>query len=125
MKRQNHEHQEQVKFIRWAETQELMPQLKLLFAIPNGGTRGGNTRQRIINGKMLKAEGVKSGVPDLFLAFPSNGYHGLFIEMKIKPNKLTREQKSWLISLELNGYKSVVCYSADEAKNEILKYLVY
>jgi hypothetical protein len=52
------------------------PELRLMFAIPNGGSRD---KREAAN---LKAEGVKSGVPDIFLPVARQGYIGLFIELK-------------------------------------------
>lgn len=54
----------------------LIPELARLFAIPNGGQR-----DKITAGK-LKAEGVKPGVPDIFLPVPRHVWAGLFVEMK-------------------------------------------
>ena len=53
----------------WMEKQH--PELKLLFHIPNGGSRN---KAEAAN---LKAQGVKPGVPDLCLPVARCGYHGL------------------------------------------------
>jgi hypothetical protein len=97
------------------------PQLKWLFHIPNGGTR--NIREAV----ELKAQGVKSGVPDLAL-FYARGlnypmYHGLFIEMKVKPNKVSAEQVAWLDNLAKEGYYCAVCYNWKEARDTLVNYL--
>lgn len=83
----------------------------LLFHIPNGGSRN------MIEAVNLKRQGVKAGVPDLFLPYASKGYHGLFIEMKAlrKGAKTSEEQDAWLSILENNGYKCNVCYGEKEA----------
>lgn len=52
------EHQEQVAFVRWFRAQ--YPKIVIL-AIPNGGAR------HIVAAKKLKAEGVVSGVADLYI----------------------------------------------------------
>ena len=83
------------------------------FAIPNGGARNA------ITGKMLKDEGVKKGVPDLFIPFYSLGFYGLFIEMKTAKGKLSKEQNEWLDYLKTQNFRSVVCYSFEDARKEI------
>lgn len=94
------------------------PQLKWLVHIPNGGTR--NIREAV----ELKAQGVKAGVPDLMLPVGFNGgYFGLFIEMKVKPNKLSEEQKIWIMGLGDLGYCCKVCYSWIEARDTLIAYL--
>ena len=114
------EHSEQCKVIEWFElfsrTRGIEP--FMLFAIPNGGARNA------ITGAMLKAEGVRPGIPDLFLAIPAFGFHGLFIEMKKrKTGVLSDAQKNFIYRLEDKGYCAVVCYGFDEAKREIEAYL--
>lgn len=118
------EHGHQAALFYWAaQNINQYSQLKWLFAIPNGGLRYPATAAR------MKAEGVKSGVPDIMLAVPvDNGYTGprytgLFIEMKVGKNVPTDEQKEWLKYLGQAGYFTAVCYSWIEARYVILKYL--
>ena len=114
------EHNLQCQVIQWFNLQ--YPKL-LMFAIPNGGSRGGNKLQRIINGSKLKREGVISGIPDLFLAYPTKKSAGLFIELKVKPNKPSTEQKEIMQKLITAGYACVVCYSLEETIENIKNYL--
>lgn len=112
------EHYEQVKLFQWAKAQSSKHlQLTMMFAIPNGGQRN------IVTATKLKAEGVKSGVPDILLAYPSIGCHGLFIEMKSPKGKVSDNQREWLSALSANEYLTAVCYSFDEAKKVICEYL--
>lgn len=74
-------------------------------------------------GARLKRKGVKSGVPDCLIFVPKGIFSGLAIELKIKPNKTTENQKKWLKSLQNAKWKTCVCYSFDEAKEEIDNYL--
>lgn len=74
--------------------------------------------------KRFKAEGVRAGVPDLFLPVARGGYHGLFIEMK-RPdhkNKPSKAQNEWQQFLTKQGYLSVVCYGYEEAIQTIQRY---
>ena len=119
-----HEHNEQVKLFRWAfSNEDIHPELKMMFAVPNGGVRGGNPRQRTINGLRLKQEGVRNGVPDIFLAVPKGIYHGLFIEMKHGKNVMSEDQVKWKDKLLSFGYDFSLCYSYEIAKTRILEYL--
>ena len=70
-----------------------VPALEWLHAIPNGGSRGDSAKSRQIRGGALKAEGVRSGVPDIFLPWPNAGFHGLYIEMKKPTQKPKRKGK--------------------------------
>ena len=74
-------------------------------------------------GAQLKALGVRAGWPDLFLAVPRGGYHGLFVEMKAKHGKLSDAQKELHPILREQGYLVVVCYGALEAMDIIKRYL--
>jgi hypothetical protein len=80
-------------------------------------------RRNIITGARLKKEGVRRGIPDLFLAVPKNGYSGLFIEMKTPSGKLSAEQDARIGELMMKCYECVVCRSFDAAKWEIETYL--
>lgn len=73
------------------------------------------------------------GIPDLFIAEPRNGYHGLYIELKVespykldgglKKNEHLQEQSEILKRLNYKGYKAVFGVGFDETKNIIDDYL--
>ena len=54
---------------------------------------------------------------------PNNTYNGLAIELKIKPNKPSENQKKWLKKLESMNWKSCVCYSLDEVIKTVEEYV--
>lgn len=115
---QGSESAEQQALFQWADMMSRKyPQLSLLYHIPNGGARSKATAGR------LKAEGVKSGVPDLCLPVAKGKYHGLYIEMKINSNKPTQNQIKWIESLIVEGYQAKVCYGWQEAVKIIENYL--
>jgi len=112
------EHLEQAALFQWAEIyKNRAPALEMLFAVPNGGKR------HVKTAITLKAEGVKAGVPDVWLPVPSRIYHGMVIEMKFGKNTVTEEQKAWLLNLENHGWFTAVCYSWEAAAIEICLYL--
>ncbi len=113
------EHQEQSSLIQWANMSEgKYPDLKRLFAIPNGGHRHKATAAK------LKAEGVRKGVLDLCLPVARGGYHGLFIEMKrIKGSYPTKDQKEEISELRADGYRAEVCKGWESAKDVLIDYL--
>ncbi len=71
---------------------------------------------------IAKAQGMLSGVPDLFLPVPRGKYHGLYIEMKHGSNTLTENQKKFLQNAANVGFAVSVCYSAQEAIKRIEDY---
>lgn len=112
------EAQEQATVIQWCNLQsKKYRELDLIYHCPNGGKR--NKREA----HNLKLEGVKAGVPDLFLPVARNGKHGLYIEMKWGKNTCTEKQVGWLRRLRHQGYEAVVAYGADEAIQVIKDYL--
>ena len=116
----NSEAREQSALITWANqcaALGIYPELQWLHAIPNG------VKRNKIEAAHLKAQGVKSGVPDLFLPVPKGDYHGLYIEMKVDQNKPTENQIKWLSALSSFGYAVQVCYSAKKARAIIEWYL--
>lgn len=116
------EHQIQCAIVEWANHKIIPPYTDgkighLLIAIPNGGYRNK------IEAARLKKEGVKAGVSDLFFAFPAFKFHGLWIEIKTKKGKLSKEQKNWIELMSFMNYKAVVVYSVDEGIQAIKDYL--
>ena len=101
------EHQEQVAFVEWWGYQ--FPGV-LLLAIPNGGWRSPATAGR------LKAEGVRAGVPDLFV--PA---WNLWIEMKrSKGGHLSPAQVEMINYLRGVGHAVAVCHGFEEARSVAL-----
>lgn len=112
------EAKEQEVLISWCEMQKKKyPVLDLIFHVPNGGYRNK------FEAANLKRQGVKAGVPDIFLPVPNKKYHGLFIEMKWGKNTCSHNQKEWILKLSEQGYKVNVCYSSLEAIEVIKEYL--
>lgn len=100
----------------WIALQTDYPELKLAFAIPNGGHRDKITAAR------MKAEGAKAGVWDIFLPVPNGRWHGLFIEMKVGKNILTTPQKEFCEKLR-DDYDFSICYSWEQARDALIWYL--
>lgn len=118
------EHAEQAFVISWARMMEgAYPELRWLHSSLNGIFIPAPlaVRVKIIN--HMKAEGMRSGVPDLFLPVARRDYHGLFIEMKIEGGVLSEEQMEFLAFAEGQKYLDKVCYSADEAVEVLQWYL--
>jgi hypothetical protein len=108
------EHQEQVAVIAWCDAH---PIAKHIFAIPNGANKS------FASAAKFKREGLRKGVPDLFLPVRRGSFCGLFIEMKRKINSnVSAEQKEWVKFLN-KDYAVRVCKGSDEAIALIREYL--
>ena len=123
------EHDEQSTLFRWCELRlTQFPDLKWLFAIPNGAKfafrKTPNGGRYSPQANYLKAEGaLKPGIVDIFLPVPVGEYHGLWIEMKYKKNKMSPEQEMFANDMMAYGYAFELCRSAREAAEKILTYL--
>jgi len=89
----------------------------VLFAIPNGGKRGK------LEAVIMKKEGVRPGVGDLFLMCPGKGYHGLFIEMKTDKGTQSDAQKEFQELAMKYGYKYGVCRTLESFMKAVNDYL--
>jgi len=113
------EAQEQITLMNWAAMQSgKYPELKLLYHVPNGGSRNKAEAGR------LRAEGVKAGVPDLCLPVARGGYHGLYIELKRqRGGRASDLQVEWIEALMKQGYFVAICCGWELAAKTIMKYL--
>lgn len=109
---------DQSALMAWARgSSNKWPELKLLYAIPNG--RGTHIVTRL---KMIR-EGILSGIPDLCLPVARGGIHALYIEMKSKGQKANPRQVEVHGLLESEGNVVFVCDSPERAKGVLVNYL--
>jgi hypothetical protein len=74
------------------------PRWNRIFAVPNGGKRDK------VTASLLKAEGVRRGVPDLWWPLRARGYVGLIMELKVNGGLPTKEQEDWAAWLTSQGW---------------------
>jgi len=106
------EHLEQALFFARCKKHNIEP----IYAIPNGGHR------HIAVAAKLKAEGVKRGIPDIHYPVANGKYHGLWIEMKTKTGRVTKDQKRMIEILRKLNHRVEVCRSCDEAWQALKNY---
>ena len=78
-------------------------------------------------GGELNKRGRKKGVADWIVSVPSNGYHGLFVELKREgkdASPISKEQREFLLRQQELGYKCVVAYGSKAALKIITEYLL-
>ena len=78
---------------------------------------------RFANGSKIKSRRSITGVSDLVLFIPTQTHHGLFIELKVKPNKQSAHQKEWEKLVTAMNYAYVVVYSFEDFKLQIEAYI--
>lgn len=114
------EAEEQTWLFEWLTTMARLkwPELALAFHIANGGSRNK------IEAARLKAQGVKAGIPDIFIPVARQGFHGLFIELKRRAGgRLSAVQKEVIPLLREQGYLVEVCEGWNEAADLIERYM--
>ena len=120
----NSENGHQAALFCWASMNiEKYPELKWLFAIPNGDLRNPIVANR------LKSTGVKPGIPDICLLVRRGDYAALWIELKRpagdgkRAGTLSDKQREWLLQAIECGHKAVICLGYKDAINVIVAYL--
>ncbi len=77
-------------------------------------------------GAKLKKMGVRAGIPDILIFENATKiYSGLAIELKVRPNICTEKQLECLNLLDRAGWKTLICYSFEEAMIGIDTYFGY
>lgn len=117
------EHAHQTAIIQWSILDGRdIPDLDMLFAIPNGGDRSPSVAAS------LKAEGVRPGVPDLCWPVPRSVFAGLYLELKVPKHFGTKsggrsdKQIEWHIRLREKRYAVVTAYGWQAATCAIRDY---
>ena len=104
------ESEHQIAFVKWFRY--YYPD-KIIFHIPNGGSR------HVIEAKRLKEMGVLKGIPDLYIP-----HLNLFIEMKREKGKLDDAQIKCIAKLShLPHQFCFVGYGFKDAKTKFLKFI--
>ena len=117
-KRSEPEAQEQREFFHLVRSLEpIYPELKMV----KSDQAGMHTHPAQAN--KAKAGGMRRGFPDIDVPIARGGYTGMHIEMKSERGQLTEDQKWWLAQLRDQDRKCVVCRSAQQAWEELSKYL--
>lgn len=112
------ESSEQIAFFHWVRIQGCTDErFKTIFAISNGMHSSAKA------GFRAKREGLRAGISDVFVPIASRGYHGLFIEFKIKPNKLSDKQEEFFKRVHGQGFACRIAWSADDAIKILKEYL--
>lgn len=110
------EKQMQIALIEWARLHPICRDY--LISYPIGGyisQTSSNGRSYSSKGSVMKRMGAMAGVSDLYLPYPSKGFHGLWLELKVGSNPLTVSQKHWFKIQREVGYK------CEEVRDDWLK----
>lgn len=119
------EHDEQCAVVKWFKLQYPAHRRRII-AIPNGAVLSGNKLQRAKQMNYLKAEGLKVGTSDLFVAVTTDKYSGLWLEMKDrKKTKCTvsKDQQTHMVDMIEAGYAAAWAAGFDKAKEVIEEYM--
>ncbi len=98
------------------------PELTWMHAIPNGALRNPTVARE------LAAQGVRSGVADVFLPLRAKtagggGYSGLYIELKTEKGVKSENQREFQEFVSSQGFLYLICRSAESAWEVTEKYV--
>ena len=119
------EWREQVALVKWLSAHPILKDL--YFKNDNEGKR--DPRSAVHAQRM----GLRRGVSDLFICYPSRGFHGLFLEMKRSKKYVPSEMSTptWIAQVKFIenvksvGYAAEMCYGFQEARKIIESYLQF
>lgn len=110
------EHEIQYQFVRLIE--EANPDILLCATV-------GGARMSMAEAKKIKRQGYRKGIPDLMIFEPSDGFYGLFIEIKKEGGRPSPHQKKWIDDLQDRGYRAVICKGLNHCIKEFNQYFTY
>jgi len=118
------ERAEQMALVKWMSYH---PIIKDLFC--KNDNEGKRTPLQGLNSKRM---GLKRGVPDLFIYFPTKLHHGLWIEVKCakkySPSQMQTAtwiaQQAFIDTVRSFGYAAEFCYGWIDGKRIIEEYLL-
>lgn len=112
------ENEIQAAYFKWVDIRKrTVPELELVFHIPNGSHKSPRARQ------IFKAIGLKAGVPDVLVPVEGESGLSLWIEFKSKKGRVSDEQEQWHSRLRLYGHDVAICRDWAEAANKTLEHL--
>ena len=118
------EAQEQRALVKWMS---LHPVLRDFFCKNNN--EGKRTEAQTWQLKLL---GLRPGVSDLFIPFPTKTYHGLWLEIKrdmgyppsARKTQTWLQQEEWIERMKSVGYAGYFCYGHEDGREIINRYLL-
>ena len=72
---------------------------------------------------MLKAEGLRAGVPDVIIPLSRRGFVGMAIEFKTAGNKPKEHQQGFIDLMKKEGWHVLVLTDSVQAIQELKTYL--
>ena len=106
----------QTGVMRWVDA--TFPEIAHLVMASAGGVRTSMSQA-----VKMKSMGYRKGTPDIFVAVPKGGRHGLFLELKAIGGKASPEQNIMLANLQAQGYAAAVVVGFDQVKATLTAYL--
>ena len=106
----------QTGVMRWVDA--TFPEIAHLVMASAGGVRTSMSQA-----VKMKSMGYRKGTPDIFVAVPKGGRHGLFLELKAIGGKASPEQNIMLANLQAQGYAAAMVVGFEQVKATLTAYL--
>jgi len=89
-------------------------------------------KRTVVQGWNLKLMGLRPGVSDIMIYYPTKTFHGMFLEVKRnkKYSKSEMQTETWICQQEFIervksvGYDGKTCYGWEDGKRIIEEYLL-